>query len=460
MPLKGQNAGKIGHEEILQNPDIEAFLQDYKNVPRPTPAALSQIFGGCPKISQFTGVVPDVILALDGSLFEASADDREPSRKVGYIKVGMIGLDMQRYAALAPDGSRFVDPMAVARLQESSALSMALPGAYLKKSGHKTVVEGYRFAIQKYFESDATKIGKRGKASLLDTLIVLLRYNDSVKEIDGKDFVIIGACPTDNCQTENIPVSVETHIGNCSGCGSPVLITDALRVHECFVESGTNQQTYNRLMLASEHLVAAHQIIHYKNTQLEFLERLAVCMDGPLSINGEPAKFHKALLKLLYEVNDDLVKQGFGPMVVMGLTKTGIAVDHFSLIADQIPKDIAFAITDDYRGLYMTQKDYARPFGDDTYYGQDVLVKTARGRQFVICLPYPCASKSDAAFSDRFDLTKYPAIGKSLAIINLLESDLYENSMIPVILAHEYASISLAPGGKVLDLATARALNP
>ena len=43
-------------------------------------------------------------------------------------------------------------------------------------------------------------------------------------------------------------------------------------------------------------------------------------------------------------------------------------------------------------------------------------------------------------------------------LIRTLESDLYSNSLVPVILAHEYASISMVPGGKVLDLVTARAV--
>lgn len=36
--------------------------------------------------------------------------------------------------------------------------------------------------------------------------------------------------------------------------------------------------------------------------------------------------------------------------------------------------------------------------------------------------------------------------------------DLYENAVIPVALAHRHASISLAPGGKVLDLVTRHGL--
>jgi hypothetical protein len=76
-----------------------------------------------------------------------------------------------------------------------------------------------------------------------------------------------------------------------------------------------------------------------------------------------------------------------------------------------------------------------------------------------VSLPYPWDSKEDPGFkSSRFDLSKYRNVDAAIGIVDMFQSDLYENSMVPVILAHEYASISLAPGGKILDLVTARAL--
>ena len=419
---------------------------------------MQTLFASVPAASQFTGRLPDIIFALDGSLYEASADVNEPSRRVGYVKVGMVGLNMRKYIDLANLKKRFVDPMAVANLQDNDAVSLALPGAYLKQKNHKTVVEGYRYTIQRYCESDNTRISGKG-ASLLDTLVELMRLSGRTETEQGHEFVVVQACPYGDCDGTKIRVPVSDQFGKCPTCSRAVIITDVLRVHECFVESGTNQQSYNRLMLALEHLLAAHQIMHYRSSQLEFLQRLAIVMDGPLSINGEPASLHRALMRLIADVNADLAKNGYGPLTILGLTKTGITVDHFNSIADQIPNDIAFAITDEYRGQYITNMDYSKAFGRDEYYGQDVLIKTKAGRQFVIGVPYPCATKGDPMFEKRFDLANYPSLGNVINLITTLESDLYENSMIPVILAHEYASISLAPGGKVLDLATAQAFS-
>jgi hypothetical protein len=49
---------------------------------------------------------------------------------------------------------------------------------------------------------------------------------------------------------------------------------------------------------------------------------------------------------------------------------------------------------------------------------------------------------------DRYGLL----IERACDLIRHFEMDLYDNALVPVALAHRHASISLVPGGKVLDL--------
>jgi hypothetical protein len=478
MPFDGQLAGKTGHEDILQNPEVEAFLDEQGDVPKPDAKSMAEIFEACPKASSFRASLPPIIIAIDGSYYEASADDREPSRRVGYIKVGMVALDMQRYGLLGAD-SIYVDPIAVNRLLTSDALSMALPGANMKRAEFTSASEGFRFYVQRYFDGDRTKIGESND-TLLDTLIALLHYKEEVVEEDGQEFVTIHRCPNVDCSSNepdgdgNRPegktfrVPVIGRSIRCDACDGLVLIVDALRIHEAFVESGSNAEVYGRLMLASEHLLIAHWIQHYRKYHLSLLSQMGFVMDGPLAISGQAARLHGAILALIYDANAELLKQQMEPLLVMGLTKTGIAIEHFATLnwppldepgaADL--RDFAFAVTDEYRYRYITPRPRTtdKPFGHETYYGQDILVRTERGHEFLICLPYACRGKRDLAFQDRFQVAQYIGAGKAFELLRTLESDLYSNALVPVILAHEYASISLVPGGKVLDLATARAV--
>ncbi|MCI3878796.1 hypothetical protein [Acinetobacter higginsii] len=53
----------------------------------------------------------------------------------------------------------------------------------------------------------------------------------------------------------------------------------------------------------------------------------------------------------------------------------------------------------------------------------------------------------------KIELEKYkPMLGRAMNLISHFELELYENAIIPIALAHRHASISLVPGGKVLDL--------
>jgi hypothetical protein len=459
MPFNNQQASKVGHEDLLRNPDIDAYLSSIGDVPRPEPAQLAQIFGKSPTIDAFEPSIPEVIVAFYGSLYEASADVDEPSRRVGYVKVGMVALNVKKYLDLSDRNMPYVDPMAVNRLQDRSALSMALPSAYLKEPSLDSVTDGYRAAIHRYYSSDKTKIGT-DKSTLLDTLLELLRTMGAIVEENGAEWVVLPRCPAIDCDQKNVGVPLKGE-GSCPSCMAPLFVTDKLRVWECFNEASTNAESFSRLMLASESLVLLHSLLFFKRAGLlAQLSNYAFIMDGPLSISGEAAPLHDPIMRTINELQLDMISHGLAPPLIMGLTKTGIAVEHFAALNESIPNGIAFPVTDEYRyNNILGKRERAKPFGDEFYYGQDVLIKTAEGRQFLISLPYPWNTKQDPEFqSSRFELSKYRNVDIAIGIINLFQSDLYENSMVPVILAHEYASISLAPGGKILDLVTARAL--
>ena len=61
---------------------------------------------------------------------------------------------------------------------------------------------------------------------------------------------------------------------------------------------------------------------------------------------------------------------------------------------------------------------------------------------------------------EKVKFENYPQIPTAIALLNLLESDLYRNAVVPIALAHRYTAISLQPGGKVLDLLTRKVLKP
>lgn len=79
---------------------------------------------------------------------------------------------------------------------------------------------------------------------------------------------------------------------------------------------------------------------------------------------------------------------------------------------------------------------------------------------FNFAVPYPFAGKGRSAEQKAFanakaDMANYGSlVERACDLIRYFELDLYDSAIVPVALAHRHASISIVPGGKVLDIIT------
>ena len=253
----------------------------------------------------------------------------------------------------------------------------------------------------------------------------------------------------------------------CTACNEPVFLTDWLRLHEDISDFGNNTSAMTRMMNAVEHLLIAGLIHQVFKANPRALSKMAFVMDGPLAIFGQPAKLHSRIMSLFQAINLRLRELRLEPLLVVGLQKTGEVMDHANLLNKFLPNGVIRLLDDDYRNKYIKGNDSpASNFGNETYYGQDFLFKTERGRIFNFAVPYPFASKGRAAEQKAFatakaDIGNYGSlIERACDLVRHFELDLYESAIVPVALAHRHASISIVPGGKVLDIITKTGLAP
>lgn len=116
-------------------------------------------------------------------------------------------------------------------------------------------------------------------------------------------------------------------------------------------------------------------------------------------------------------------------------------------------------VSDDFRCKYI---DYNREpsgttFGAETYYGQDFIYKSKKGKMFVFDLPYPYESKNNkAVFKQEKSKIEhyYELLNSALQLIDEFDCDLKDGKIVPIILSEKYTAISLEPGRTVLDLLT------
>jgi hypothetical protein len=447
MPYARETAGKGGHADFVRNPDVQGFLAncDYLREPSDDEAKdLASRFMRAP-IGKPPNL-PRYVVASDASKSDAPINDKLPSTQVGFLKVSHVLIDMQKYAGLVDPINRFVDPFKVAEMHRSaSPVTFTMPGSNIRYRGIDNVKDGFRRAL---FDQLTVDRSETQNGQVLARMLVTL--ND--------DVLTLPSCP--RCHSLPGPTFDRSAlIRQCSACGAEVYATDFLRLHEGISDFGDNTSAMTRMMNAMEHLMLAGFIIQVFEAQPQALADIAFMLDGPLGLFGEPAKLHPRLQKLIFRVNARLAQMGLQPMLVLGLQKTGGVMDHARLLERFLPDGVLRVIDDEYRNQYITGGESpAANFGNETYYGQDFLFKTERGRIFNFAIPYPFEDKSFGGGGKGFSRAKVQLehygslIERACDLIRHFEMDLYDNALVPVALAHRHASISLVPGGKVLDL--------
>ena len=405
--------------------------------------------------------LPSFVVAVDGSSHETSIDDKLPSTKVGYIKVGSILIDLEKYGSLHE--GKYVDPFKVAELQDdNSSLTFSVPSANIRWGGKNNVRDSFRAFVDHQFYGVRTRFSEHDPfTSLRSTLFHLASLRPGELHTGDPRKLKIYRCP--DCGNGPIEVQDIPDQQKCSICGADVYPTDCLRIWEDVNDYQSNQIAISRLMIVLEHIIPFHYIRHlFKNAPL-LLSGMAFFIDGPLAFYGNPAWMHRSVMIFLQEVNRKLNKHGQLPLTIIGLQKTGQVVDHVNLIDRYIPKNRLLAIDDDYRYKFIIsgRDPSSQGFGFETYYGQDFIFKTSTGRTFVFALPYPYPSKDLPGKEfpkEKIKFENYPQLPLALRLITHLESDLYENAVVPIALAHRFTAISFEPGGRVLDLLTRKAL--
>jgi hypothetical protein len=464
MPYPGELANKSSHSDIIRNPDIKAFLDECEYLKPPSEEqgkVMAAFFVTPPPIDALT--LPEHVIAFDGSWYEASFNDYLPATKVGYIKIGTVLINMDKFKQLRDPLTRLVDPFKVAELQNNnSALTFAVPSSNMRLKNRTSVRDSFRAMIDAALIGTNTRFDPNDhKTSLRTTLFYLGALRTGELGTGDPDRIRLHKCPS--CDKGPIDLIDTPDPQFCRFCKEEVFPSDALRIWEEVTEYQSNQASLNRFMLMIENLLPIHYMHYLRQHSLPSLAVTAFFHDGPLAVFGTSAWLHAAIMRYIHEVNQQLQAAGYPPMLVIGLQKTGQVIDHCTIIDRFIPTNRIFAIQDDYRYTYIVPgRDPAENgFGSETYYGQDFIFKTPSGRIFVFALPFPFSSKSEVGpdFSKaKVDFGIYPELPTALALIKHFELDLYENSVVPIALAHRYTAISLKPGGRVLDLLTKKAL--
>lgn len=434
-----QRSRSIGHVPIVENESIRRRLREYR------------VFTAEPGMELDTAlfVAPEQLkpaweeplrwaIAFDGSPSEVPVRETYPSTRIGYIQVGGVLVNLQEM--LSQDKEHLVDPVVVRDSVLESLYSVVLPGSNVCREDMSTVRDSWRAEVYGIFSECKVE-----DITLLEIYQLLMSRAERVSE---KGDIVLSKCSASpDCDAMNIAVA--TTGSPCPQCNGALFPTDALRLYEDVSEHESNALALTRLMQVLEQLTMIGYLEWLSRRRPAVLGKMAFMFDGPLAVFGSQASLHRAILGYLHYLESYLGGQGLYPPIIVGIEKSGQFVEHARAIADSIPSGRLMLLPDKYiySRILTFRQDTTKPYGEDTYYGQKFIYKTNRDQLFVITIP-----KRSVRLDNPWEPEHYPRLAETLLLLEKVGTTLYENALIPVALAHDFVSIPLRTGSRVLHL--------
>ncbi len=426
MPYPNERAGFSALEDLERRRIVEAFgdrLAQGVNVP-PTPL---------PPFEPFPHGIPrPVVVALDGSSIYQRIPARLPATEAGLLSIAIVRIDVRRLESLAqlPE-SRAIDPVELRSTEEASTLQVALPGRNAQSGDGKASRDWFRHSVQEVLES-----GHFGGETLADTLHALLENERDIR------------CPNLVCKSRPLTPPPGQLRSQCRDCGTDVLLSDALRAQEIFTDEQPCGDAHGRIRQAFEILCLMNLLRGLVRTEngRTALSRIAFVLDGPLAAFSTIAALQPGVLRELGRI-DRLLSPG--RLLVMSAVKTGTFVQHFSELDEapapdsRIPQGTAFLPDDDYIRENIIARTTDQPWGQITYFGRPLVVKTHDGQRLFLNLAQPGAEPP---------LTNQPrpaVLNEAIATADRLGVGLHE--FLPLRRAHAKAAIPLRIGTAIIE---------
>lgn len=423
-----ERASKISHAQIINNPAVQALLTRCR-LPAPTSPN---------EVEQSLIVVPeqvpshiDKVVAVDGSLSEASVRPEYPSAAITFFTTGPLLFGLRDLDRLAEQPT--INPADISKLKNISRHSLVLPTDNVSLDG-LDLVSSVRRALHEFFCEE------RVATRLQDTLRWLLFEEFHTPRVEKWD---VPSCPYGCGQAPLVLCAEDPDEVACPSCGEPVWLIDALRLHERIDdEVGANGVT-SYVLSALETIVlidVVRQILqHYGPEQLR---TTAFIKDGPLATFGVTS----GLVRPLRSLSKHLIShQGLHSVLnLAGLEKSGPFVEHAEQIASHIPPGNALILTDEYIKRHIIPGNQSPDvYGRTTYWGNKLIFRASDHSMYVASVPAGDlrASPTVADFSNLFD---------TLSVISRLRCSMYDNALLPVALANKLVSLSDYPSSEIL----------
>lgn len=448
MPFENERAGYAPLRRILQSEKVRRLQARFRLVD-PTDVPADAVQPMTKQLRDESVRRPDLILAIDGGYAPAEVNTGYPGAEIGYVTVAavLILLDKLREVSAAD----IIDPVEHRRTQRRSSIDTALPG---------------RGVI---LDDEATPEASM-RRTLFDEMAAYRVFDDSETLLDTFE-ALMEAAPDD--RTVSCPCERRCPYRRAAGryacdqpdCDTALYSTDAMRLHELFSPHESCRKLYGHVMTTLERLWLLHALRAFERRGPEWLAvlgRMAFVVDGPLAFYGTPAWLSSPVRRELARINAAQRCLTKRDMMIIGIEKTGAFANHFEMLdvrgedgEPRFPNESFLLLTDEYIRRHIVPSVERRQYGRNTYFGRKVLYKSALGHRLVVNVA--CFSEEQQDLSTA-GLEQFPRFADAMTLLDEVSSNLYPNSVSPLIAANSEASIPLNLGKRILEDIARKAL--
>ena len=380
MPYEDERAGLAAIRAIAQSGVVDEFrsrLAERHN-------------GRLPELPPFqpcsAGRARTHILAIDGSNVYERIPGALPCTEAGLVSLGVVIIDTGKLETLERlPNSGALDPRQLMSTERGDTLGTMLPGQNAAKEDGTGPRIWFREIINREIET-----ANLGGESFAETLHALLSGSREVN------------CPEPDCD-ERIRLPDPGRSDTCPSCRGPVWLADGLRIHEQFIENQSAGECHARFRDALEILALMNSLRHLVRTERgrRAIANTAFVMDGPLAAFGTIAVLSKAVRGELRRVQAALhCDSRDSQLLVMSGVKSGPFVDHAAELDRapepdrRIPHNHVWLPDNGYirSNIVAGTSEHSKPWGELTYFGRPVILKTGSGHRLVLNLAQPEAN--------------------------------------------------------------------
>jgi hypothetical protein len=423
-----ERASKIAHSQIINDPQVVAFVEQSELPAPPEPAKLRTYIETIPADS---GCLQAVI-AIDGGMTETFVRSEFPSASIGFITMGPLLLRLDDLREL--DEMPFIGPEDMARLRSIQRYSLAYPTKLVRYGKSPTFSEGFRRRIHEFLVA--------GDGHLLAALAWLIHRG--WRNRSDQDSWVIPRCPNLACSRQNIafvPGGPDTQV--CSACGRPIFLSDALRLYERVDEEQGASAVQSYLLTALEQVILVHLVRTILDMKPALLRDVLFIKDGPLAFFGVTAPLYKPMRELMIHLGDVGAQEG-SLISLIGVQKSGAFVDHAIAMGSHLRPYELLLPDSEYIYRYIVPGDpTTQDFGRNTYYGSTVIFKGGANDLYVGNVPTGDYHKAPR-IGDLFNA------GDVLRTTCRLKCSMYDNALLPIALANRLVSLADIPSAEIL----------